>query len=195
MILVAFRIAHSRASDGRPFRPRNNALMAMRWSLVKRHAPHHCRLPDSAKPAMQLRHCFCWRALRESNPCFRRERAASWTARRRARTTRERRCGKRATYKEVWLRAQSKRLRSNVLMEPDLFGEPVSTFPDHARAASNRSRGGFEGPRGWPVTSARYWASTARAPSAAAPRLSAAVRSNACRASARTPSCRRAAAG
>src|SRR5436190_12857150 len=26
-----------------------------------------------------------WRALRESNPCFRRERAASWTARRRAR--------------------------------------------------------------------------------------------------------------
>src|SRR5215216_4903130 len=27
-----------------------------------------------------------WRALRESNPCFRRERAASWTARRRART-------------------------------------------------------------------------------------------------------------
>ncbi len=25
-----------------------------------------------------------WRALRESNPCFRRERAASWTARRRA---------------------------------------------------------------------------------------------------------------
>src|SRR4051812_36449738 len=24
-----------------------------------------------------------WRALRESNPCFRRERAASWTARRR----------------------------------------------------------------------------------------------------------------
>src|ERR1700739_4999845 len=26
-----------------------------------------------------------WRALRESNPCFRRERAMSWTARRRAR--------------------------------------------------------------------------------------------------------------
>ena len=140
-------------------------------------------------------HLEYWRALRKSNPCFRRERAASWTARRRARTTRERRCGKRATYKEVWLRAQSKRLRSNVLMEPDLFGEPVSTFPDHARAASNRSRGGFEGPRGWPVTSARYWASTARAPSAAAPRLSATIRSNACRVSARTPSCRRAAVG
>src|SRR5262249_41416038 len=28
-----------------------------------------------------------WRALRESNPCFRRERAASWTARRRARAS------------------------------------------------------------------------------------------------------------
>jgi hypothetical protein len=42
-----------------------------------------------------------WRALRESNPCFRRERAASWTARRRARTTRKRRCGEGATYKEV----------------------------------------------------------------------------------------------
>ena len=30
-----------------------------------------------------------WRALRESNPCFRRERAASWTARRRARSRRD----------------------------------------------------------------------------------------------------------
>src|ERR1700730_621849 len=30
-----------------------------------------------------------WRALRESNPCFRRERAASWAARRRARTARK----------------------------------------------------------------------------------------------------------
>ena len=40
-----------------------------------------------------------WRALRESNPCFRRERAASWTARRRAQPTRQRRCGKGATYK------------------------------------------------------------------------------------------------
>ncbi len=107
------------------------------------------KLPKNRKweVVLSLSSCFHWRALRESNPCFRRERAASWTARRRARTTRERRCGKRATYKEVWLRAQSKRLRSNVLMEPDLFGKPVSTFPDHARAASNRSYGGLEGPR------------------------------------------------
>ena len=34
-----------------------------------------------------------WRALRESNPCFRRERAASWTARRRARPARKNREG------------------------------------------------------------------------------------------------------
>src|SRR5947209_10261840 len=29
-----------------------------------------------------------WRALRDSNPCYRRERAVSWTARRRARSVR-----------------------------------------------------------------------------------------------------------
>ena len=34
-----------------------------------------------------------WRALRDSNPCYRRERAVSWTARRRAR--------KAATYREL----------------------------------------------------------------------------------------------
>jgi hypothetical protein len=36
--------------------------------------------PGSARSTIEIR----WRALRESNPCFRRERAASWTARRRA---------------------------------------------------------------------------------------------------------------
>src|SRR4029079_15149329 len=36
---------------------------------------------DSAQSQKPL---FYWRALRESNPCFRRERPASWTARRRA---------------------------------------------------------------------------------------------------------------
>ncbi len=94
------------------------------------------KLPKNRKweVVLSLSSCFHWRALRESNPCFRRERAASWTARRRARTTRERRCGKRATYKEVWFRAQSKRLRSNVLMEPDLFGKPVSTLGTSPRA-------------------------------------------------------------
>jgi hypothetical protein len=40
-----------------------------------------------------------WCALRESNPCFRRERAMSWTARRRARRPRRRR-GRGATYRE-----------------------------------------------------------------------------------------------
>jgi hypothetical protein len=37
--------------------------------------------PRLISSAMSLR---SWRALRESNPCFRRERAMSWTARRRA---------------------------------------------------------------------------------------------------------------
>ena len=49
--------------------------------------------PRSREPASLIdfppsRGCpvsYEWRALRESNPCFRRERAASWTARRRAR--------------------------------------------------------------------------------------------------------------
>src|ERR1700691_4264342 len=41
-----------------------------------------------------------WRALRDSNPCYRRERAMSWTARRRARIKREQRiCKWRRTYK------------------------------------------------------------------------------------------------
>ena len=51
---------------------------------------------DSGRSCRPVAH---WRALRESNPCFRRERAASWTARRRAQPTRQRRCGKGATYK------------------------------------------------------------------------------------------------
>jgi hypothetical protein len=109
-----------------------------------------------------------WRALRESNPCFRRERAASWTARRRARATRERRCGKGATYKVVWRNRQAT--------------APACPAPPPTRHQS-------------PVTSARYWASTSTAPSAAARNPSATARSTAYRASARTPSCRRAAAG
>ena len=48
-----------------------------------------------------------WRALRDSNPCYRRERAVSWTARRRARTTRKRRRGKGATYKVDWRQRQA----------------------------------------------------------------------------------------
>jgi hypothetical protein len=38
----------------------------------------------SRLPAYIPRVMAKWRALRESNPCFRRERAMSWTARRRA---------------------------------------------------------------------------------------------------------------
>jgi hypothetical protein len=45
------------------------------------------------------------------------------------------------------------------------------------------------------ITSARCWASTSMAPEAAARRPSAAARPTACRENARTPSCRRAAAG
>src|SRR5262249_18993193 len=60
------------------------------------------RLAAFSKQADSRRSCrpvAHWRALRESNPCFRRERAASWTARRRAQPTRQQRRGKAATYK------------------------------------------------------------------------------------------------
>src|SRR5271168_3750262 len=106
-----------------------------------------------------------WRALRESNPCFRRERAASWTARRRAQTTRKWRGGKGATYKEDYNGAQSHRmgsdLRSRNLTAHDLFGKPTR------------------------LTNAQYWASRSTAPSAAAQRLFAIAQSIVCRASAR----------
>ena len=39
------------------------------WSIFSR------RLFRLAKP--QLSHCFCWRSLGDSNPCFRRERVAT----------------------------------------------------------------------------------------------------------------------
>src|SRR5262245_14210601 len=62
------------------------------------------RLGSTTKFSVLLRNHlrgWWWRALRESNPCFRRERAASWTARRRARKARRHiealaQCGKEA---------------------------------------------------------------------------------------------------
>ena len=44
--------------------------------------------PDVGLPAEPPAFWHIWRALRDSNPCYRRERAVSWTARRRAREAR-----------------------------------------------------------------------------------------------------------
>ena len=99
-----------------------------------------------------------WRALRESNPCYRRERPVSWTARRRARGG----VKSAATYKDLWRRGQA-------WLASGVWPPRLTIFPCSA--------------------------SSATAPWGAGRRPSAGVRSNACRASARTPWCRRAAAG
>jgi hypothetical protein len=68
----------------------------------------------------KIKSCYAcnWRALRESNPCFRRERAASWTARRRAQKGRGSRAATRATYKELWEERQGSLSRLRVANRP-----------------------------------------------------------------------------
>ncbi len=149
---------------------------AVRSRLFPKNSPKMPRRAQT-KPLSYWNH---WRALRESNPCFRRERAASWTARRRARTTRKRRCGKGATYKAVC------RLRQD---------EPAGAVPPGRPRAGRTAARLPRARRKPPPTNARYWASRSMAPWVAAPRLSATARSIVCQANARTPSCRRAAGG
>lgn len=128
-----------------------------------------------------------WRAQGESNPCFRRERATSWTARRWARGRPARRgdvverrhieafrcCGKRPRGRPGGAAARSSD-------RPDVASPVAPASPEKRRAR---------------LTSGRCSASRPRAPGGAGPRPSAGARSNGGRASARTPSDRRAAAG
>src|SRR6476469_4820083 len=45
--------------------------------------PYNFRTAPEASRSSKLSYWFCWRSLGDSNPCFRRERATSWAARRR----------------------------------------------------------------------------------------------------------------
>ncbi len=115
-----------------------------------------------------------WRALGESNPCFRRERAASWTARRRARAG----------------PAQSERRKARRRIPA--LPHPASTRDGVTRGAPkvNRIRLLL-----LCLTSDRCSASRPKAPAEGAHRLFAEARSSAGPGSVQTPSGRRAAAG
>jgi hypothetical protein len=145
-----------------------------------------------------------WRALRESNPCFRRERAMSWTARRRAHSARAARGNQGARHIKAFAKSGKEVGPANARPScpyPFRASTPlVWRIVGHGCPARESTRGPARGGTRMPdmtrrATISRYWASTPRAPSAAAASLSAEARSSACRASARTPWSRRAAAG
>jgi hypothetical protein len=112
-----------------------------------------------------------WRALRESNPCFRRERAASWAARRRALGAR--------TYRDVRPVRQESDSRTQL-------GWPTPKLEDDPCQTSHVHRA---------LTISLHSALRAKVPWAKAAHPSAGARWSACRASARKPWCRRAEAG